>query len=356
MTRRHGRLLVFALVAICLTLLLRAPTVTHQVQNELHGYIHHITSYELVSDLSEYDSQNRPRGAWSKPAYLLGLIVSELAKPADERLDWIFWFDADTIVLNPHTPLEIFLPPSSIPELENIHLLMAKNMDGLNSGAFVLRVHPWSVSILSTVLAYPIFEAARYKTDQFRDQSAFQWLLQPNLKSPLFHAPFQGKEYWAEIPMRWFNSLPFNNAFSKDWDWIFNHNMTDELFDKGTEELYSDGHVSGARPWKVMKGDMVVHFAGANPVRDSWMGGWLERAEAYLPGWSNATKKVDLKNEVSKFWDGFAGRIRKERKALDAGRADEAVSTTAYQSGGETEKVLTFTAHGNVPVHSSLPP
>jgi hypothetical protein len=62
---------------------------THQVQNELHGYIHHITSQELVSDLSEYDSQNRSRGAWSKPAYLLGLMVSELAKPEDERLEWI---------------------------------------------------------------------------------------------------------------------------------------------------------------------------------------------------------------------------------------------------------------------------
>ncbi|PMD42036.1 glycosyltransferase family 34 protein [Hyaloscypha variabilis F] len=339
MTRRHGRLLVLFLAAICLTLLLRTPTVTHQVQNELHGYIHHITSYELVSDISEYDSQDRPRGAWSKPAYLLGLIVTELAKPAAERLEWIFWFDADTIVLNPHTPLEIFLPPDSMPELENIHLLMAKNMDGLNSGAFALRVHPWSVSILSTVLAYPIFEAARYRTDQFRDQSAFQWLLQPNLKSPLFNAPFQGKDYWAEVPMRWFNSLPFNNAFSKGWDWIFNHNMTDELFEKGTEEVYQDGHTGGAKPWKVMQGDMVVHFAGANPVRDSWMGGWLERAEAYLPEWSNATKTMELKKEALNFWDRVADRICKQRKALDAGKAVEAASARANRSGVETEKI-----------------
>jgi len=128
MTRRHGRLLVFFLTAICLTLLLRAPTViifpivrsstdppkpiskiakatvatntlngslidralqTHQAQNEIHGYMHHITGYELVSDLSEYDSKDRPRGAWSKPAYLLGLIALELSKPEVERLEWI---------------------------------------------------------------------------------------------------------------------------------------------------------------------------------------------------------------------------------------------------------------------------
>lgn len=62
---------------------------THQVQNELHGYIHHITTAELVSDLSENDVQHRPRGAWSKPAYLLALIVAELSKPESERLEWL---------------------------------------------------------------------------------------------------------------------------------------------------------------------------------------------------------------------------------------------------------------------------
>lgn len=64
---------------------------THQVQNELHGYTHFITTGELVSDLSENDSQGRPRGAWSKPAYLLSLIVAELTKPESERLEWLLY-------------------------------------------------------------------------------------------------------------------------------------------------------------------------------------------------------------------------------------------------------------------------
>lgn len=62
---------------------------THQVQNELHGYGHFITTAGLVSDLSENDSQHRPKGAWSKPAYLLSLIVMELTKPESERLEWL---------------------------------------------------------------------------------------------------------------------------------------------------------------------------------------------------------------------------------------------------------------------------
>jgi len=122
---------------------------THQVQNELHGYQHFIATEEAVGDLSENDFQKRPRGAWSKPAYLLSLVVAELMKPECERLKWLLyvfptllsrskfcinspgsWFDADTVVLNPHTPLEIFLPPESNVELSRVYLLMAGNWDG----------------------------------------------------------------------------------------------------------------------------------------------------------------------------------------------------------------------------------
>lgn len=114
--------------------------------------------------------------------------------------------------------------------------------------------------------------------------------------------------------MRWFNSLPINNAFSEEWDWIFNHEMTDELFDDGTDVVYDDGKGRHVQPWKVMRGDMVVHFAGANPVRDSWMGPWLKRAEQHLPEWSNATKQDGLRVEVDKFWNMTAKRMARERE------------------------------------------
>lgn len=62
---------------------------THKVQNDIHGYKQFTATNELVGDLSENDPQKRPRGAWSKPAYLLSIIVAELAKPEAERLEWI---------------------------------------------------------------------------------------------------------------------------------------------------------------------------------------------------------------------------------------------------------------------------
>ena len=66
---------------------------THKVQNDLHGYTHYISTTELVGDLMENDSQKRPRGAWSKPAYLLAIIVAELTKPESERLQWVLYVD-----------------------------------------------------------------------------------------------------------------------------------------------------------------------------------------------------------------------------------------------------------------------
>ncbi len=227
------------------------------------------------------------------------------------------WFDADTVVMNPDTPLEVFLPPTRY-NLSSIHMLMASNWDGLNSGAFALRVHPWSVSLLSAVLAYPIYQRGRVKTDRFRDQSAFQWLLNTaNPDSPLADLPFNGRDHWADVPMRWFNSFPFNNAFAKSGDWVFNHNMTDALFEKGTMDVLDDGLGGLVQPWKVMRGDLVVHFAGSRDVRDSWMGPWLDRAEANLPEWRNKTKTDDLKLDVDTFWVKVARYLEDARARLE---------------------------------------
>ncbi len=183
-------------------------------------------------------------------------------------------------------------------------------------------MHPWSVSFMSAVLAYPIYETARQKKDRFRDQSAFQFLLQ-NAESPMAKTPMTGKEHWAEIPMRWFNALPFNNAFGKGGKWVYSSNMTDDNFDKGTDELPPDSGSKEIKPWKVMQGDIAVHFAGATAgskgVRDSWMGRWLDRAEELLPEWANETTHIRLREEADKFWAKTASGLDAARKKLRLG-------------------------------------
>ncbi|KAH8899926.1 hypothetical protein GQ53DRAFT_709197 [Thozetella sp. PMI_491] len=312
---------------------------SHATHNNMHGYQHFIAKYTAVSSLIEHDSRNRPKGAWTKPAYILSVMVAELEKEEDERLEWLFWFDADTIVLNPYTPLEIFLPPKSRKDLEDVHLLLSANWDGLNSGAFALRVHPWSVSFLSAVLAYPIYESERQKKDRFRDQSAFQYLLQ-HAESPMAATPMKGKEHWVEIPMRWFNSLPFNRAFAKGGKWIYSTNMTDDKFDNGTSDVYNDGNPPKVEAWKVMQGDLAVHFAGATAgskgVRDSWMGRWLDRTEQWLPHWANKTTHYRLREEVDEFW---AKASQKMTTARDKAEADKAAAEKAKK-----ETLLTDTS------------
>ncbi|KAH1322859.1 hypothetical protein KXV58_008028 [Aspergillus fumigatus] len=93
-------------------------------------------------------------GIWNKLAILQSVVLRELEKPADQRLQWLFWFDSDTVLMNPNMPLETFLPP---PELPNVHLLTSRGWNGLRGGVFFLRVHPclWWLeqSAINNVLA-----------------------------------------------------------------------------------------------------------------------------------------------------------------------------------------------------------
>jgi hypothetical protein len=60
---------------------------SHQVQNRLHGYQHFIQTEAVVTE--KEDPRGRPSGAWNKPAYLLSLLLAEMEKPVEERLEWL---------------------------------------------------------------------------------------------------------------------------------------------------------------------------------------------------------------------------------------------------------------------------
>lgn len=50
---------------------------THDKHNRAHGYEMTVLRRQLLP------------GFWSKPAYILSRLLEELAKPEDERLEWI---------------------------------------------------------------------------------------------------------------------------------------------------------------------------------------------------------------------------------------------------------------------------
>ncbi|KAF2461885.1 hypothetical protein BDY21DRAFT_375811 [Lineolata rhizophorae] len=118
---------------------------THARHNELHGYAMHVLREEIS------------RGYWNKLSYLHSLVVQELAKPAEQRVEWIMWTDAHTVVLNPHVPLHAFVPP---PDFPTVHFVGPRTASGaLCSSSFFLRAHPWSLDLLTRALAYPLLNA-----------------------------------------------------------------------------------------------------------------------------------------------------------------------------------------------------
>lgn len=52
---------------------------THDLHNSLHGYSQSILKKKLVKKV-----------LWNKPAYLLSVILEELQRPTDVRLQWLW--------------------------------------------------------------------------------------------------------------------------------------------------------------------------------------------------------------------------------------------------------------------------
>ncbi|GAB7364758.1 hypothetical protein MBLNU230_g5556t1 [Neophaeotheca triangularis] len=231
---------------------------THESHDRIHGYRLHILRQQLLDDV------------WSKPAYILSILLRELSKPPADRLDWLLWVDSDTVILNPYIPIETFLPPSG-GDFETINLIYSNDWNGLNNGVFPLRVSEWSANLFADIVAYRHF----HPDDPliFRDQSAMDTLL----KEPRY------KDNVIQAPQRWFNA-------------------------------YQGEHNETLAPFQIRRGDLLVHFAGV-PEREARLGYWLDRAEQHLEDWEVPVKSTSYPAEVRDFWNEQRG-LREERKGL----------------------------------------
>jgi len=85
------------------------------------------------------------------------------------------WFDGDIVLMNPKIPLEIFTPPDE--KWNHIHGVVTNDHRGLNNGVFFLRVHEWSVWLMTACLGTEIFDPTIEL--EFGDQSALgMWVKQ----------------------------------------------------------------------------------------------------------------------------------------------------------------------------------
>ena len=208
------------------------------------------------------------------------------------------WVDADTIIMNPNIPLNVFLPPA---EFSHLHLLMTADPHGLNNGVFFIKVHPWSIELLSAVVAYRIF---RPDTElQYRDQSA----LEDVLKEKHF------KKSFLLLPQRWFNAI---------WS-----------------ELSDDS----IRSFQVRRGDLLVHFPG-HPQREEIMRKFLDRAERHMSEWELDLGSTSYPTEIKEYWvkqhEGLEiQRAEAQKVAKDAAKLLEKVDSqmAAHHDNLESE-------------------
>ncbi|BDD64102.1 hypothetical protein MAP00_008949 [Monascus purpureus] len=204
-------------------------------------------------------------GVWNKCAILLSMLLQELEKPEGQRLEWLFWFDSDTVLMNPNMPLETFLPPS---HLSNVHLLLTKDWNGVNNGVFPIRVHPWSVELLSAVLSYPTMNP---DVDLFwHEQSAMSNILEES-------------KYFADsvvfCPLRWFNAY-------------MRHPNGEDLNPDSPADL------------QVHPGDLLVHFPGTPRDKlEETLGPYLAIAQAHREKWEPRLESTGYMEETRKFWE-----------------------------------------------------
>lgn len=149
--------------------------------------------------------------------------------------------------MNPSIPWTLFLPPA---EIDDIHLIGTQDGNGFNAGMLLLRVHPWTVTMLSQAIALKTLDP--HAPLPFYDQSAIEHIF----KRPENHGRFLYQ------PRHWWNRYFF----------------TDD----------------GRQP-----GEFVLHFAGVGTGQDMGgseekgrlMGHFLEIAEASTPGEGEGTGK-----------------------------------------------------------------
>jgi hypothetical protein len=228
----------------------------HYVHDDKFGYDHFVLRRPLVT------------GLWTKAAEVLHLLLTELSKPEEDRYQWIFWHDADLVLMNHNIPLEIFLPPEG-PEWSHVNWIVSNDLGGLNSGIYFLRVCDWSVHYFGASLSYETFRPDESLGHE--DQTAQDRLLKiPKFRNNTIH-----------MPQRWFNGI-------LNWG--------------------RDSDIPPEWPWEhgwFRPGDLLVHLPGV-VGRDGVMRDFMNRKkknpdEYLLP--LEATGYVD---NITAFWENEA--------------------------------------------------
>lgn len=228
----------------------------------------------LHSEIQGYDTlilETKILGRlYTKPAYILFLLLNELQKAEQDRIQWLYWFDLDMVLMNTHIPLEIFLPPADL-NLDDVNAVVTDDHNGLNTGAFFIRVNYWSAQVFADIVAMPSLQPD--VTLKYSEQSA----LELRLRDPRN----KGKAVW--VPQYWFNGY------------------------RGSRD--DRGELREITPEATRKGGLQIHFAG-KPTNKERMPQYLDIAESGDPRWELPLERTGLIEETRVFWEDYAEKLK----------------------------------------------
>ncbi|OCF42242.1 hypothetical protein I317_03977 [Kwoniella heveanensis CBS 569] len=115
------------------TPLYRASYATHLLYAEAWGY-------GYSADRENYmEGDKRPNAVFMNKMYALKkVLVEQLAQQKDQRYDWVFMTDSDSLISDPAVPLHLLLPSESKSPAPLI--LGTQDHNGFNSGVMLFRI------------------------------------------------------------------------------------------------------------------------------------------------------------------------------------------------------------------------
>jgi len=171
----------------------------------------------------------------------------------------------DIVLMNPNIPLETFLPPDDL-NLDDVDALVTNDHNGLNTGAFFVRVNYWSAQVFADIVAMPsLLPDVKLK---YSEQSAFEIRLKDKRNA--------GHAVW--IPQHWINGY----LGSRD--------------ERGELRKWS--------PEATKKGGLQIHFAGKQTTKER-MDLYLDIAERRDPRWEIPIERTGLLEETRAFWEAI---------------------------------------------------
>ncbi|KAK2601703.1 hypothetical protein QQS21_004778 [Conoideocrella luteorostrata] len=238
----------------------RRAVTTHILHSMVHRTPLHIFTAPIIDSL------------WNKHAFILSVLLAELAKPPAERLEWLFWVDGDTVVLDYCQSPATFLPTvssgASNTDKPQLNALVNKDMNGLNNGVFLLRVDEWSVNLVANVIGF-----RHYRPDvelPHSEQSAMELLMGEK----------KFKDAVRYVPQHWFNAY----------------------YEGRTENYLERKSITEMEEFRVRRGDFLVHFPGLED-KESVIADWLNVSSRVGNAWQSGTALRDLTAEIAAFWN-----------------------------------------------------